>query len=401
MLIRNVPAIGRAGTGSVCMKVNVVSQQSILQETVEALSMYVNDYTVNDVRRWFFQKCDNPLDEAERLQYEQIFSAMEDILRKTTEGLERDDPRLRFFFQNFGKSDADRTCLAWVMLGAFYGGRSFALDEGLQECHQEFKDFARDDFSHYKITGITKKGLLAYPMEEGEMPIPLLEQVESLELPWDSKWNIYKCLMAYDAMLEELGALIRPVAARMQSAMDDHSDLFQQIVGYWQGYFAGHDFHDFVASTLGISETQLAAKTDEAVVWLGWMAKGDIDHYQGADWEGLNIGILIRVGRDKKSIGYIQEDVINILKLLSDRSKFEIIQRLSDHDSYGLELAKEMCLTGGTISKHLTTLFSCGLLSQQRIDSRVYYRTDETAIRRFLAQLEKSLLGAEKSRSNL
>lgn len=121
------------------------------------------------------------------------------------------------------------------MLGAFYGGRYFTLEESLQECHEEFKDFARDGFSHYKITGINKKGLLAYPMEEGEESIPLLEQVESLDLPWDSKWNIYKCLTAYDTMLEELGALIRPVAVRMQSAMDDHSDLFQQIVGYWRG----------------------------------------------------------------------------------------------------------------------------------------------------------------------
>lgn len=286
------------------------------------------------------------------------------------------------------------------MLGAFYGGRYFTLEESLQECHEEFKDFARDNFSHYKITGINKKGLLAYPMEEGEEPIPLLEQVESLDLPWDSKWNIYKCLTAYDTMLEELGALIRPVAVRMQSAMDDHSDLFQQIVGYWQGYFAGHDFHDFVASALGLVETDLSAKTDEAVVWLGWMAAGVLDLYQGAGWEGLNIGILARAERNKKSMGYVQDDVINIMKLLSDKSKFEIIQRLSDHGSYGLELAGEMHLTCGTISKHLTTLFSCGLLNQQRIDSRVYYRTDEAAIRRFLAQLEKGLLGAGKSQNS-
>lgn len=130
------------------------------------------------------------------------------------------------------------------------------------------------------------------------------------------------------------------------------------------------------------------------------MAAGVLDLYQGAGWEGLNIGILARAERNKKSMGYVQDDVINIMKLLSDKSKFEIIQRLSDHGSYGLELAGEMHLTCGTISKHLTTLFSCGLLNQQRIDSRVYYRTDEAAIRRFLAQLEKGLLGTGKSQNS-
>ena len=85
------------------------------------------------------------------------------------------------------------------------------------------------------------------------------------------------------------------------------------------------------------------------------------------------------------------------MKFLSDKSKFEIIHRLSDHQYYGLELANEMQLTSGTISKHLNTLYSYGLLNLQRVNNRVYYQTDEAAIRRFLVQLEQGLLGHQPS----
>lgn len=107
----------------------------------------------------------------------------------------------------------------------------------------------------------------------------------------------------------------------------------------------------------------------------------------------MNIGILVRAGITPKLAGYVQENVINILKFLSDKSKFEIIHRLSGHQYYGLELANEMQLTSGTISKHLNTLYSYGLLNLQRVNNRVYYQTDEAAIRRFLVQLEQGLLG--------
>lgn len=397
MVTRNAPGFKRAEPRRIYMKVKVVSQQSILQETVEAIYLYVNDRTVEDIRQDFLQTCNEPLDEEEQQHYAQLFQAIDDILRKSMAGLNRNNPRLQFFFQNFGKKDMEPNCLAWVMLGAFYGGKYFSFDESLQECRQEFLDFARDNFSHYKITGINAKGLLIFPMEEGETPMSLLDQVEGLDLPWSSKWNIYKCLNSYDTMLEELQELIRPVALRMQAAMDDHDALFQQVVRYWQGYFTGHNFHDYIEKALGLALSRLSEETKEAVIWLSWMGENDIDHYQGTNWEALNIGILARAERSKKTAGYIQEDVLNILKLLSDKSKFEIVQRLANHGSYGLELAGEMQLTCGTISKHLTTLFSYGLLRQQRVDSRVYYRTNEAAIRRFLGQLEKGLLGTEKS----
>ena len=50
-------------------------------------------------------------------------------------------------------------------------------------------------------------------------------------------------------------------------------------------------------------------------------------------------------------------------------------------------------LTSGTISKHLSTLFSCGLLNLQRVNNRVYYQTDEIAVLNFLDQLTEGLLG--------
>jgi len=123
------------------------------------------------------------------------------------------------------------------------------------------------------------------------------------------------------------------------------------------------------------------------------MGFGQIHGYQTDGREAVTIGVLVRRSNMPKSIGYIQSNLPNILKLLGDKSKFDLLCRMTGRRCYGLELANETGLSCGTISKHLNTLFSSGLLTVQRVNNRVYYQTDEGAIRRFLNQLSKGLLG--------
>ena len=373
----------------------IIAQTSIMMETVEMLYKYVNNLTVDNIKRDFFLRYGEQLSPQDRQFNEELFQALGTILEEGTQGIDRGDARLQYFFQDLlGDRDHEWACLAKIMLYSFYEGEEFSLDESLSECRRRYAGFAKDGFSHFKIIGIDKAGLNYIPIS-GDQPEPLYRQLESFELPGGCKWEIYQSIMEYDSLMGQLEDLIRPVALRLEKILLRYDNLLQQTVRYWEEYFSSHSFWDCKAQMMGVETDAEDSPGDEEVVWFWWMGFGQLHFYQSPGRQALNIGILVRAGTTPKSAGYAQENVLNILKFLSDKSKFGIIRKLSEHSYYGLELANEMGLTSGTISKHLGALFSYGLLNLQRVNNRVYYRTDVSAVRKFLQQLEEGLLGPQ------
>ena len=375
------------------MKIRIISRLSILMETVEMLYKYVNNLSLDNIKRDFLLKYGEQLSAEDRAYYDTLFHSLDSIIKEGTRDLDRNDSRLQYYFRDLQPEGCrEWVCMAKVILYSFYDGKEFSFDESIQECRQQYQDFAADNFSHYKLIGIDRARLNYVPVA-GDEPVSLFRQLQSFDIPGNCKWEIYKAMVEYEELLRELEVLIRPIANRMETILGRYDALLQQTVHYWQGYFAGHSFQDFKTSMMGVETDEPEGAGGERVVWFWWMGCSQIHFYQNEDQESLNIGILVRAGITPKLAGYVQENVINILKFLSDKSKFEIIHRLSGHQYYGLELANEMQLTSGTISKHLNTLYSYGLLNLQRVNNRVYYQTDEAAIRRFLVQLEQGLLG--------
>ena len=64
----------------------------------------------------------------------------------------------------------------------------------------------------------------------------------------------------------------------------------------------------------------------------------------------------------------------------SDRSKFEILRRISRSSSYCQELAREMNLTTATISRHMGLLLDAGLVRARRGENRIYYDLNRDAV---------------------
>lgn len=84
--------------------------------------------------------------------------------------------------------------------------------------------------------------------------------------------------------------------------------------------------------------------------------------------------------------------ICNILKIISDRSKFEILRRISNTSAYGQELANEMNLTTATISRHMSTLQDYGLVHTRRGEMRIYYSLNKEAISNLFDMARSALL---------
>lgn len=375
------------------MKVTIKASPSILKETVEMVSRFVNGQTIDSSRREFFLKFDSQISEGERQYIEAVFDTLEAVMEAGTRDLTPRDPRLCCYFKEYQtEGNQQRVCLAKILLYSFYEGEGLSFREGLEECRRRHREFSRDDYSYYRIIDIDPGGL-NWTENGCDAPLPLFRQLDGFELSPGEKWEIYRSLRDYDEALSELERLLAPVAERMEDLLKQHRETLEQVADYWREYFRDHSFQDFKTDMLGVQREPEPEGEMERTVWFWWMGFGQIHCYQSAGREALNIGVLVRRDNMPKSIGYVQGNVQNILKLLGDKSKFDLLRRMTGRRCYGLELANEMGLTSGTISKHLNTLFSSGLLTVQRVNNRVYYQTDEAAVRRFLEQLAQGLLG--------
>ena len=70
------------------------------------------------------------------------------------------------------------------------------------------------------------------------------------------------------------------------------------------------------------------------------------------------------------------EYMAKVLKLLSDRSKLEILSYIKNKKAYGSELAKQLNLTNATVSHHMSGLVNAGLVIMEKEDTKIYYRTN-------------------------
>ena len=73
------------------------------------------------------------------------------------------------------------------------------------------------------------------------------------------------------------------------------------------------------------------------------------------------------------------EAICNLLKVISDRSKFEILRRIPRSSSYCQELAREMNLTA-TISRHMGLLLDAGAGACQARREPHYYDLNRDAV---------------------
>ena len=93
--------------------------------------------------------------------------------------------------------------------------------------------------------------------------------------------------------------------------------------------------------------------------------------------------------------GLIENKIIDlppILKIMGDKSKFEILNFVKDTPSTNVEIAKHLNLTAATTSHHMNTLLTNGLVEIEQIDRKMIYSLSQTKIRELIANLENTFL---------
>lgn len=84
--------------------------------------------------------------------------------------------------------------------------------------------------------------------------------------------------------------------------------------------------------------------------------------------------------------------LLSSLKMLSDKSRFEILVLLKKEAKYNLEIAEELQLAAPTASHHMNLLMTNGFVTIEKQDAKVYYHFIPEKIRLLIQLLEKQFL---------
>lgn len=87
-----------------------------------------------------------------------------------------------------------------------------------------------------------------------------------------------------------------------------------------------------------------------------------------------------------------KDQVIKAFKVLADEKRIDIIRLLNQGPLYGYELGQKLNLSNSTVSHHLSSLSSVGLVKATRKESRVYYEVQKMKIETLLKQMKETLI---------
>ena len=371
-------AAHHAGEEGLAMGEIILRKPVILYETVEAIYQRVNGITFGQKKQDILLKYGQKLSSGERRRIEELCTGLSALADAACGGVQ-ETPQLAYYFQRWDtESKWQNMCLAKLMIYSFLDIRVPDFQEALDRTLSTGMALLAKP---YILFDINSGGMSFRPASPGETVPELVDQLDQIAIEEQYRWKIYKILRRFPDAFQELTELMRPVAARLETAMAAFLPLAQETYDHWAQYFQTHDFPDLLEQ---LTNQTVRADGLDTYINLSMLAGNDMIYtygpLEGKNFRQVYIGVLINENFRVDRLQMTDEAICNLLKVISDRSKFEILRRISRSSSYCQELAREMNLTTATISRHMGLLLDAGLVRARRGENRIYYDLNREAI---------------------
>lgn len=234
-------------------------------------------------------------------------------------------------------------------------------------------------------------------------PIKVIRLIMNMDISQDEKWKLQHIFLEPEEHRLKVYELISIAIDVLKKFKDELEPLTKEFVFYWK-----EKTKDI--SILKLIESGMGFHFDENPHGEIITANIIMPHSLGVFTDGQNdtidtpydirIGILF--GDDftltfdnpsNDSDKHREENAVELLKLLSDNSKFQILLAIRDQKAYGSELAKKLNLTTATISHHMSALTANGLITIEKEDTKIFYKANTKKIGELLDDCREILVG--------
>ncbi|MBR3298182.1 MAG: winged helix-turn-helix transcriptional regulator [Clostridia bacterium] len=310
--------------------------------------------------------------------------------------LDLDSPDVKFFFKPFDTGRPNElNNVARVLLLSLLGLTHTDFDEQIEETKRRWHRFQEEGV---EIVEFTNAGISLMSAHGRPMPT-LFEQLYALQYPHEAKMDAFRVLDNFDYYIDKLADLLRPYSMRLKEGMSRLAPIYSMTADYWEHSFKSMNRDQFLELVRVDPENEKFLETSVAVSLFFFNEIGyGYDIVNGSDDEITTIFIGAAVYPEFTK-GYSErraDRLADIMKSFSDPIKLEILAKLSKGPDYCLNLAQQMKLNAGNVSRHLTSLYDCGLLLKERHIGRTYYNTDIEAVRHAFEDVEAYILGSNR-----
>ncbi len=106
----------------------------------------------------------------------------------------------------------------------------------------------------------------------------------------------------------------------------------------------------------------------------------------------LYIGVLHSAVKEASDSPFDDTKLCKTLKVMGDKSKFEILRLVSEQAKYGQQLAAALEISTATISHHMAQLEETDLIRVERDSNRIYYTLNRETVEYVVKNLNKLFL---------
>lgn len=368
--------------------VTICKEPIIVIETVEMLYRFTNGIGFDSIKTDFIRKHSAKKNDGWVRSVEERTAALSGIMARVCGDMDPKDSLLQYYFSGYSyASPSDKCCLAQLMtwiLAAYtpdFDGHISALKA------KWLKKLGEND------SVMLSPGISFEYDSNDKWRAELVDRIDALQYPEEFRWRLFKLISNPQYYIDELADLIRPIAQKLSCELlklNTEACAFEQ---YWNEYFDTHSLQDFSLSFCHVDSEFTTEQ--ELFIYIGFMNPTAVISEMGSNSQEkwcAQVGWFLDDEITRTSNNMLIDEICDILKVLSDKSKFAILRETNSAPRYGAELAEQLGLTGATISRHMNTLFNCGFITAEKNNTKVYYRTNKERLAEFLITLHDELL---------
>ncbi len=222
----------------------------------------------------------------------------------------------------------------------------------------------------------------------------LIAFLESSSFENEVKWEIIKIFNHQEVFYNEVHSLlaetIELIVSRHQPSIRKLEEDFYE---YWSDFQKENDIIETIKEKLNISWERRSAGTILVPhIFQPFCVALSMDAEDSSKQEVLRIGIMMNENFILTGKSIKKEDIVNIGKLLSDKSKVDILELAGQKPFYGKELANELQLSTATISYHVNSLLKEGLLKAEVNANKVFYSLNREVLATYFEDLQNYFL---------
>ncbi len=330
----------------------------------------------------------------ESKEYVELLQEIEDAARIE---FSKDADDIRFFCGTEKPDDNIETFANILMLT-----RSDLQRDSVSKFFSELSKLSESDYTNCFYAEVKYFGSRTVDEEtKGDFSaLDVFDLIQQKDFSDAEKLRLQKLFIHHKEYCEKFAALMARSAKVIKKFEKKLLAKGKKVVAHFEGLLNGTSMAAYIMREL-YGDLEYEEKNGTCEVYISYIKSIVIGLYfekpSTSSKAIVSIGAIfnpsIPVGDLLRNLSSLNEDkVLSILKLLADKSKFEILSATVDEPAYGAQLASMLGLTTATISHHTSALLDQNLLTLDKVDTRVYYRANPDVIRALVNYIKKELL---------